>query len=105
MNIVQHFYEAAEKHPESIALIEKGKTLRYKDFLSSVLAIRRGLEKQGVKPGDNIMVLIGLSGSLYAHILAVFSLGAAVVLVDSLKPKERVSYGFKKARCRFLLTT
>lgn len=104
MNIVSTFYTAAKQYPNNIALVEKGNTVTFDALLQQVNGIQQALKQAGVKEKDNVMVVIPFSGSLYAHILAVFSMGARVVLVDSLKPKERLLYAFKKAKCTHIVT-
>lgn len=104
MNIVRHFYSVSRQYPQHTAIADKRGSVTYGELFKQVTAIKADLTLKGVKPGDCILVVIPLSISLYAHILAIFSLGATVVLVDRLKPKQSMVRAYTKANCSMVLT-
>ncbi|PCJ65649.1 MAG: hypothetical protein COA58_09595 [Bacteroidetes bacterium] len=105
MNIVRHFMQAANSYPNNVAIVQNGKSIHYSELKTRILQTTNSLSEKGYKKGDNIMVMIPFSVELYVHILAIFSLGANVVLIDQLKPKSRVYYAFKKSECKAIITT
>jgi acyl-CoA synthetase (AMP-forming)/AMP-acid ligase II len=104
MNIAQHFFDAAKKHPNAIAIVDAKREVTFGELANEVQHLANGMTEMGIKRGDSVMVMIPFSIALYTHILAIFSLGAQVVLVDTLKPKKRVEHAFRKSECTFLLT-
>lgn len=105
MNIVSHFIAAASQYPENIAIVHSAQSITYGELKSELLKAVHAFKAKGIKEGDNVMVMIPFSTELYIHILAVFMLGANVVLVDEIKPKSRVNYAFGKANCKAIVTT
>jgi acyl-coenzyme A synthetase/AMP-(fatty) acid ligase len=105
MNIVRHFLDAASQHPQQIAIVHNSKVISYGDLRTEVLKTVNAFKNKGINSGDNVMVMIPFSIELYIHILAIFVLGANVVLVDEVKPKSRVTYAFDKANCKAIVTS
>ena len=90
MNITNHFHSAARQFPNQIAIIYKGKATTYAELQLMVFDKSSGLQKAGINAEDNLMLMIPYSLELYVHILAVFHVGARVVLVDAIKDKGGV---------------
>jgi len=105
MNIAQHFFKAAQQYPDTVAIVEKGKTYTYADFAKKVKQVAAYLKQMGYQKGDNILVVIPPSVELYVNLLAIFSIGARAVLVDNIYPKKRVLYAVEKAECKGVLTS
>lgn len=104
MNIVSHFLKAARQFPNAPAFIEKGKIITYGELQKEVFKNVAAFKNKGLKNGDNIMLMIPFSTELYIKILAIFSLGANVVLVDQLRPKIKIKRTFLKANCKAIIT-
>jgi len=104
MNIVSHFHKAAKQFPNQTAIVYKGKATSYARLQKLVFDKAIGLQKTGITAGDNVMLMIPFSLELYIHILAVFYIGARVVLVDAIKDKKGVTAAFEKAECKGILT-
>lgn len=104
MNIVSHFLKAAKQFPNAPAFVEKGKIITYGELQKEVFKNVAALKNMGLKNGDNIMLMIPFSTELYTKILAIFSLGANVVLVDQLRPKTKIKRTFQKANCKAIIT-
>lgn len=104
MNIVGHFVAAAQAHPENIALFHKNKLLTYAQLHQKVKESAAALQEEGIKSGDNVMLMIPFSIDLYIKILALFYIGARVVLVDAIKDRDKVIAAFNKAECKAILT-
>ncbi|MCB9262930.1 MAG: AMP-binding protein [Flavobacteriales bacterium] len=104
MNIVNHFFEAAKQHPLATAMVEKQRVLSFSDMQKQVEQTAFSLSKKGIKSNQNILVMMPVGIDLYVHILAIFQIGARVVLVDQIFPKKGVLYAFKKAECTAIVT-
>ncbi len=94
-NIVEIFFEAAERYPQNIAMVHKNDRISYQDLASKVESCCVYLEKKGIKKGDKIMVFIPMSIQLYTTVLALFSLGAIVVFVDEWSNRSRLEKAIK----------
>lgn len=104
MNIVDQFHKAARQDPNHIAIVYKRKSISFLALQNLVLRRADGLQKAGVTKGDNIMLMIPFSLEMYVHILALFHLGARVVLVDAIKNKPGVVQAYNKADCKGIIT-
>lgn len=104
MNVVTQFFEVARQHPAQTALVERGRTLTFGQMATRVRQTAQGLRDMGIGADDNVLVMLPVSGDLYITILAVFQMGARVVLVDALLPKARVAYAFQKTSCKLVIT-
>lgn len=104
MNIIGHFIEAANKHPEAVAIVHKNKALTYFQLHNKVKKVAASLHKTGIQSGDNVMLMIPFSIDLYVNILGLFYVGARVVLVDAIKEREKVVYAFNKSECKAIIT-
>lgn len=104
MNIVNHFHAAAKQFPNQVAIVYKGNATSYAALQQLVFDKAFGLQKAGINAGDNLMLMIPYSLELYIHILAVFHIGARVILVDAIKDKKGVVAAFEKAECKGILT-
>jgi acyl-coenzyme A synthetase/AMP-(fatty) acid ligase len=104
MNIASHFFEQASKNPNNIAIVHKGKTVTFGKLQEMVFQKASALRKKGIKRGDNLMLMVPFSIELYVNILAVFTIGGRVVLVDAIKDKEMVYKAFQKSECKGIIT-
>lgn len=104
MNIVSHFFQAAESYPQAIAIVDRGRSWTFAQLALRIQQTAAALQARGIRPNDNVMVLLPVSTELYVHILALFQLGARVVLVDALRPKSRIAYAYQKANCQAIVT-
>ena len=104
MNIVGHFVAAAAAHPQNIALVYKNEELTYAQLLHKVQKCSAALQQAGINAGDNVMLMIPFSIDLYVKILALFYMGARVVLVDAIKDKDKVVNAYNKAECKAIIT-
>ncbi|MBN8680662.1 MAG: AMP-binding protein [Chitinophagales bacterium] len=104
MNIVQHFFQIAEKHPNRVAIATGKRLWTFEQFAHLIRQKVAALEQKGYGNNDNLIVMIPVSVELYATILAIFYLGGRVVLVDQIFPKSRVAYAYGKAECKGIIT-
>lgn len=93
----QMFRDHVRRHPDAVALIEGGQTVRYGDLGRRVDAIAQRLQAHGVALGDTVGIALERSANMVASMLATMQLGAAYVPLDPSNPPERLAYIAKDA--------
>lgn len=79
----------AERHPNKIAFICGGERLAYRDLCGRIQRVANGLRKQGIGPGDRIVLFLSNGVEIVELFYAVFTLGAIVIPVTTrLTPNE-----------------
>lgn len=99
MNCVQHFFTAAERYPDQLAIISQGSAISYAELKYQVVATVRYFESKGIKPGDRVLVFVPMSVDLYRIVLSLFSMGATAVFLDEWVSKKRMEMCCNLARC------
>lgn len=72
-----------EKNPEKICLIQNGEKISYKKLYNMVCQYKNHFEKEGIKKGQKILVLINMSVELYTALLAIWSIGGVSCFMDA----------------------
>lgn len=82
MNVAKAFLREARRCPEKSAIITAGRTISYGELaaLSGALACR--YRDQGVNQGDAVLLAHSVGIELFASIVALFRLGAPIMLPD-----------------------
>ncbi|WP_235294213.1 AMP-binding protein [Portibacter lacus] len=88
--MVSIFFQAAESHPDHIAISHKEEVITYDDLSINVQTIANYLSQKGIRKGTKVLVFIPMSIKLYETVLALFSLGAIVVFVDEWADRARM---------------
>ncbi len=81
-NILSAFLQAAEAHPEAVALIHDNRQLTYRQLLTEVEQSAAFFRKKGLQKGDKVLVFVPMSLALYRTVLALLYLGACPVFLD-----------------------
>ena len=81
-----------------------GKEVTYEELHQRIDEIALGLVKRGVQKGDTAAVLLSRGPDLIASILAIQSIGAAWLPLDSSYPPEVIQYMIKKSSAGLLLS-
>jgi acyl-CoA synthetase (AMP-forming)/AMP-acid ligase II len=100
MNIVSRFIEAAEKNPETIAIIEGDEKITYHQLLMEVKQCAQQLKKSGLNKGDSMIIFIPMGIELYRTVLACFYIGAIAVFVDEWVSLKRLEMCCEIANCK-----
>lgn len=82
MNIIHALQQNCQRLGEKPIFVEGETAVGYAAFYRSVCAVAAHLQKQGVRPGDKVLVLMPLSTDLYATLCGVWAAGACVVIFD-----------------------
>lgn len=99
-NIISNFVEAAEKYPETIAIIDGDSKITYGQLLTEVKQCAYQLKKKGLKKGESMILFIPMGIDLYRTVLACFYMGAVAVFVDEWVSLKRLELCCQIANCK-----
>ena len=92
MNIGQCLTKSARIYPNNLAIAFGEKRLSYAEFNSRVNRLANALCKHGIRPGDNVAVLMYNCPEMLESMFAGFKAGCGVVPINfRLHPKEYAS--------------
>ena len=83
MNLTQKIIDNYENIPEKIGLIQGTEAISYKELYYRIAKFKKYLEKQGIKKGNKILVLVPMSIELYVTLFAIWSMGATACFMDA----------------------
>ncbi|MFN7251582.1 MAG: AMP-binding protein [Anaerobacillus sp.] len=84
--------EAADKHPQKIALHFIGKELTYKELYDSSLKLANQLQKLGVKKGDRVAIMLANTPQAVISYYGALFAGAIVVQTNPLYVEREVEH-------------
>lgn len=96
-------HEMAQQ-PQALALWANDASFTYQELIEAVWRYRAYLVSQGVNPGDRVAVLLSRESSLVVSILAIFSLKAVYVPLNSRNPMMRNQEILLDSQCLFLIS-
>lgn len=82
MNLVDLLAEQARSHPARPAICCRGASIGYADLLGRSAALAQRLRAAGLRPGDTVLLVLGVGIPLYVTVLALFRLGAVAVFSE-----------------------
>lgn len=102
---IHHLFEGQVKSsPEAIAIVHDDWTLTYRELNSRANGIAHKLVAAGIKPGDNVLILMNRSIDLVAVEIAILKVGAAYVPIDMKAPVGRQAYIASDSLANLLIT-
>ncbi|MDQ3393187.1 MAG: AMP-binding protein [Bacteroidota bacterium] len=99
-NIVDLFFEAADKYPLKIAIIENQKKISFSELKIQVKETSNYFSLKGILKGDRVLVFVPMSIDLYRIVLAIFNIGATAVFLDEWVNKNRMEACCEVAQCK-----
>ncbi len=107
LNLANRLDEIAAQHPDFAALIQgsrqASKTVSY-ELLSEMVKHRACiLRSAGLRKGDRVLMLQPISIDLFVSILAVFRVGATVLIVDVGAGRDKVNHAIDSAEPRAVI--
>ncbi len=94
-NVAQLFAAQAERVPDKCALVfeEQGVSdkINFHELWKQAASVGAGLENEGLKRGDRVIVMVPMSIDLYVTLLAVIKIGAIAVFVDPWIPVRQIA--------------
>ncbi|MDP2631847.1 MAG: amino acid adenylation domain-containing protein [Candidatus Uhrbacteria bacterium] len=91
------FKTAVRKNSNSVAVIERDRTLSYKQLYEMSCMYAGFFIEKGITEGSVVGVNMDRSANFIASILAIWSLGAVYVPLDTKQPVARLKYMIKQA--------
>ncbi len=88
MNLVHRLAERAGKHPEKIALADKGTSITYGKLYRHVCGASQQLHADGLRQGDTVLILQPVGIPLYISLLGAFHAGLTVMFIDPSAGKK-----------------
>lgn len=99
------FEERVKEHPDKLAVVSSSISMTYEELNEMANRIANALRYDNIRPDDTIMILLPRSALIYAVNMGILKAGAAFVTVSTEYPDERISYIYKDAGCRRVITT
>ncbi|MDF7799917.1 AMP-binding protein [Pontiellaceae bacterium B1224] len=90
-NITALLDEVAVRFPDRPALVFGNATLSFKELLKRTNQCAQLLRKNGLNPGERVIIMVPMSPELYVTMLAVMRCGAVVVFVDPWIPMKQIA--------------
>src|SRR5690606_21324986 len=97
VTLVDRFREAAEAHPDSVAVIFGDRQLTYAELSARVNRLARELVDRGVRPDTLVGVALPRTEELVVALLAVQQAGGGYLPIDLTYPAERLSFMLEDA--------
>ncbi|CAN2536619.1 Dimodular+nonribosomal+peptide+synthase [Methylocapsa aurea] len=94
----------AERTPTAPALIDRSRSLSYRDMRLQVVRLARELAAAGVVRGDRVAVALPRSVDLSLALMAALEAGAAYLPLDTSYPDERLAFMVVDAEPRLIVT-
>ncbi|MFF3553857.1 non-ribosomal peptide synthetase [Streptomyces tsukubensis] len=88
--VIAELRQVAARSPHAVAVSDEGVPYSYRDLLTDVDRLARGLSDAGVQPGDRVGLVTTRSYLGFAGMLAVLGAGAAYVPLDATYPVQRL---------------
>ncbi|MEZ5354848.1 MAG: amino acid adenylation domain-containing protein, partial [Bryobacteraceae bacterium] len=98
------FERQAALTPESVALVDGGRTVTYAELGRHSTHIAAAIAQAGVGPGSIVAVLCDGSSAMVAAFLGVMKAGAAYLPLDIADPQLRLRQLVREANARLVLT-
>ncbi len=97
-------FERARQQPEATAVIATDGQISYRALAAWSYRIGRGLQQQGVGPGDLVAIVAAKSTAQIAGVLGILAAGAAYVPIDPDWPTARQWELLARSQVRIVLT-
>src|ERR1700743_2851561 len=98
------FEEQALRTPDAVALFKNEKTLTYDELNRLSNRLAHYLIKQGIKPGDNIGLLVSRDFDMITGMLGILKAGGAYVPIDPEYPVDRQEYIFNQSALKMVIS-
>ncbi|PPK71175.1 amino acid adenylation domain-containing protein [Actinokineospora auranticolor] len=98
------FELTCDRTPDATAVECDGERLTYRELDRAANRLAALLRERGVRPGDNVGILLRRSTDTYVALLGVMKAGAAYVPIDTSFPADRVRFMAEDASLTHLVT-
>lgn len=90
--IKEIFENQVDNTPDNVALIYEDQEMTYRELNNKANQLAYRLREIGVKPNDRVVIMTERGFELLIAIFGVIKAGGAYVPIDSVNPKERISF-------------
>ena len=98
------FEKQAETKPDDIALIAGDATLTYNELNEKANRVANSLIEKGVKPKNNILILLPRTSNLIISILGILKAGCAFIPIDTEYPQDRINYIYENSQADYIIS-
>ncbi|WP_458406165.1 amino acid adenylation domain-containing protein [Methanobrevibacter sp.] len=102
--IHKRFEKQAETNPDNIALVAEDATLTAGELNQKANRIANALIKKGVKPKNNVLVMLHRNSDLIASILGILKAGCAYIPIDLEYPQDRINYIYENSQADYIIS-
>ncbi len=99
------FEQSVNENADRTALIAKDAVLTYKELNEKANIVAHNLIDRGIRPGDNVALLLPRESSFFACMFGVNKAGAAFIPCDPQYPADRINYIIEDSGAAFVITT
>ena len=101
--LTQRLAQVAERQPDSIALVEGGARITYREVVAAAAAVARRLTRAGVAPQDRVALVFENSLQYVAALYAVFALRAIAVPLNATARRDDLDSWIDHSGARLVL--
>lgn len=98
-NLINLFLRQAQAAPGQIALIHGAQRLTFAALAADMQARAAVYRRRGIRQGDRVLVLVRPGPDFFRSVLALFFMGAVVVVTDDVRNKARLAWFMSLAPC------
>ena len=99
------FEDAVARHPEDVAVVFEGASLRYRELAARADALAHRLVARGIGPDRLVGIYLDRSIEMVVAVLAVLKAGGAYVPLDPNYPADRIAYMIEDSGASIVLST
>ncbi|RKP38148.1 hypothetical protein BJ085DRAFT_17527, partial [Dimargaris cristalligena] len=103
LNVLDIFFTTVKKYPNYIAIELGNQTQTFTGLAHNVQGLACYLQQVPVKPGDKVAVIVDNHSNTIICMLAIWSIGAIYVPVNSTLPFSRQKYMVETAQCSHIV--
>ena len=102
--IHKRFEKQVESNPDGIALVAEDATLTNEELNQKANKIANALIKKGVKPKNNVLIMLHRNSDLIASILGILKAGCAYIPIDLEYPQDRINYIYENSQADYIIS-
>src|SRR5207244_7195980 len=102
--IDEHLRRAAQTHPENLAVVDRSRSMTYRELAAQSARLSNLLVEEGVERGDRVGLYLDKSLESLIAIYGILQAGATYVPFDPNAPVARLAYIAQNAGIRCLLS-
>lgn len=104
LSIIDLFTEQVNKTPNHTALVHDPRSLTYQELYNAACHVAHHFKQLGVKPGDNITLVINPCLEFITTLLGILMCGANYTSIDRNYPIQRIKHIVNHTICQFLVS-